>query len=263
MHQSQHERPDAPLRPVEAGPTLSDQFDAGASRYDLLVGLNPGYHAALADSARALAQRVRPLADAEGRAPRVLDLGCGSGASTAALAAALPREAELHGVDASTGMLAAGRRKDWPASVTFRHAVCGELDVDALGRGSWHGVHAAYLFRNVPPGSRDVAVREAWELLAPGGWLVAQEYSVAGDRRATVVWEAVSRGIISPLGALLDRGNGELYRYLRTSVRDFDSVSEFAARLDAAGFVQVSRRDVRGWQRGILHTFLARKEATA
>lgn len=263
MHQSQHERPDAPARRAGDGPTLSDQFDAGASRYDFLVGLNPGYHAALAGSAGALAQRIVPAADAAGRTPRVLDLGCGSGASTAALAAALPARAQVHGVDASAGMLAAGRRKDWPATVTFRQAVCGDLDVDALGRGSWDGVHAAYLFRNVPAEARDVAVREAWDLLAPGGWLVTQEYSVAGDRRATAVWEAVSRGIISPLGAVFDRGNGELYRYLRTSVRAFDSVGEFVARLDAAGFVQVSRHDVRGWQRGILHTFLARKEASA
>ena len=249
-------------RPVTTATALPDQVVAGASRYDLLVGLNPGYHAALADSARALAQRICPAADGEDRAVRVLDLACGSGVSTAAHLGALPTGAELQGLDASAGMLAAGSRKPWPASVTFGQAVCGELDVDALGRGAWDGVHAAYLFRNVPEEARDLAVREAWELLAPGGWLVTQEYSVAGDRRATAVWEAVSRGIISPLGAVLDPGNGELYRYLRRSVRDFDSVGEFVARLDAAGFVRVSRHDVRGWQRGILHTFLARKETT-
>lgn len=235
--------------------SLSDQFDAGASHYDLLVSLDPGYHAALRTSARALAERVVPDAP-----PRVLDLGCGSGASTAALVAALPPDAAIHGLDASAGMLAAGQRKQWPASVTFAQAVCGDLDVAALGRGAWDGVHAAYLFRNVPADARDRAVSEAWELLAPGGWLVAQEYAVAGDRRATAVWNAVCLGIITPLAAVVDRGNGGLYRYLRRSVLDNDTPAHFMDRLHAAGFTRVAHLDARGWQRGILHTFIAHKE---
>lgn len=234
----------------------TDRFDAGASRYDLLVGLNPGYHAALRASARALAHRVRPVA---GAALRILDLGCGSGASTAALVRALPAGSIVQGVDASAGMLEAAARKAWPATVRFGQAVCGDLDVDALGRGRWDGVHAAYLFRNVPPERRGAALGEAADLLVPGGWLVTQEYAVAGDPRATMVWEAVCRGIISPLAAALDPGNAELYRYLRRSVREFDSADGFCARLAGAGFTEVARRDVPGWQRGILHTFRAHK----
>lgn len=267
--------------------SLTDHFDAGAARYDLLVGLNPGYHAALDSSAQALAQRMLPAHAASGvtlarhavpqhwppahATPeskafiggtplRVLDLGCGSGESTAALTRALPGTV-LQGLDASAGMLAQARRKRWPASVAFGQGICGELDVDAVGRSAWHGVHAAYLFRNVPLERRDAALREVWELLAPGGWLVTQEYSVAGDPRAVAVWEAVSRGVISPLAAALDPGNGELYSYLRRSVRAFDSTERFAGRLHTAGFVDVARQDVRGWQHGILHTFRARKAA--
>lgn len=240
--------------------TLADQFDAGSSRYDLLVGLNPGYHAALAFSARALAERVRRV---PGAPLRILDLGCGSGASTTALVRALPTDTLLQGLDASAGMLAAGARKAWPSWVSFGQAVCGELDLDTIGRGRWDGVHAAYLFRNIPAERRDAALAEVWELLSPGGWLITQEYSVAGDQRATAVWEIVSRGLISPLAAAFDPGNGDLYRYLRRSVREFDSTEEFCSRLSAAGFVDVARHDVRGWQRGILHTFRAHKEATA
>ena len=57
-------------------------FDVGASAYDRLVGANPGYHAHL----RLSAQRMR-LPD-DGRALRLLDAGCGTGASTAALLSA-------------------------------------------------------------------------------------------------------------------------------------------------------------------------------
>ena len=110
----------------------------------------------------------------------------------------------------------------------------------------------------MPADGRDGALREAHELLAPGGWLVTQEYSVAGDRRAAATWDAVSWGVIVPLGVAIDRNPG-LYRYLWRSVRDFDSTTAFMDRLAGAGFVDVACRTVPGWQRGILHTFVARK----
>ena len=89
-------------------------FDAGAAAYDRLVGANPGYHANL----RLSAQRMG-LPEG-GRGARLLDAGCGTGASTAALLAAAP-EAEIVAVDASGEMLTAARTKVWPSSVRFVH----------------------------------------------------------------------------------------------------------------------------------------------
>ena len=60
---------------------VPDAFDAGADAYDGLVSANPGYH----DHLRLSAQRMQ-LPD-EGRGLRLLDIGCGTGASTAALLA--------------------------------------------------------------------------------------------------------------------------------------------------------------------------------
>lgn len=228
-------------------------FDRGARRYDLLVGLNPGYHRELAEAAAALAERL----DGAGRPERVIDLACGSGASTRALVSALPG-ATILGVDASAGMLAQARRKPWPSSVDFRRATAGDLDVGALGAASWDGVFTAYLFRNVPVEARDRAVREVHDLLTPGGWLVVQEYSVAGRPWARRVWSVVSWLVIIPLGLLLDRNPG-LYRYLWRSVLDFDSTTAFMDRLAAAGFTRIAHRTASGWQRGILQTFVARR----
>ena len=106
--------------------------------------------------------------------------------------------------------------------------------------------------------TRDRAVTEVFQLLRPGGWLVVQEYSVAGDDRAMRVWDAVCRAVIIPLGTVVDR-DVDLYRYLWRSVRDFDSVDRFAHRLTRAGFKDIAHRTASGWQRGILHTFVARK----
>ncbi|MGD8214183.1 class I SAM-dependent methyltransferase [Aestuariimicrobium sp. Y1814] len=233
---------------------LASAFDRGADRYDLLVSLNPGYHAHLHSAADELARRSGP-ADA---GLRLLDLACGSGASTRALLDQSPAGTTITGIDLSEGMLARARAKTWPPGTTFRQGRVGGLDLAALGRGSWQGVFASYLFRNVPADERTTALVEVHDLLAPGGWLVTQEYSVAGNRRARAVWDAVSLGVILPLGTVVDRNPG-LYRYLWRSVRDFDTTPAFMGRLAEAGFTEIACRTVPGWQRGILHTFVARK----
>jgi hypothetical protein len=75
---------------------------------------------------------------------------------------------------------------------------------------------------------------------------------------AKTVWNAVAGTVIIPFGVLATR-NAELFRYLRHSVNHFDGTSQFRTRLARAGFVNVVIRPMDGWQRGILHTFLARK----
>jgi ubiquinone/menaquinone biosynthesis C-methylase UbiE len=241
---------------------LESEFDATAARYDLMVGLNPGYHEHLADAAQALCDRL-PDKDA----PHLLDLGCGSGASTQALinrlGPARAREADLVGIDASDGMLEVARRKSWPPGVRFRHG----LAEDVAGKADeWQlpapvdGVFAAYLFRNVT--DRDAALVAVRQVLAPGGWLVTQEYSVAGSRRARALWTLVCWAVVIPLSLIVTRRT-KLYRYLWRSVLRFDTVARFAARLEAAGFEQVSVTTVAGWQHGILHTFSARRPAAS
>lgn len=229
---------------------LRSAFDRGARRYDLLTALNPGYHRHLRSAAGELRRA--------GRLDHVLDIACGSGSSTRAILDVVRDGATVLGLDASEGMLSEARAKGWPDGVRFERAVAGELDVDALGLGAWDGVFTAYLFRNVASDARDDAVREVFELLRPGGWLVVQEYSVAGSAAASRVWDLVSWSVIIPLAVLLD-GNRDLYHYLWRSVHAFDSTDAFMDRLADAGFVDVATRTVPGWQRGILHTFIARK----
>src|SRR5436189_3895049 len=116
-------------------------FDAGAASYDGLVDANPGYHRHL----RMSAERMR-LANG-GKGLRLLDAGCGTGASTAALLAVAP-EAEIIAVDASPGMLAQATTKRWPPSVRFVHSRIEDL-ADAGVSGPFDGILAAYLIRNL------------------------------------------------------------------------------------------------------------------
>ncbi|MFJ8546169.1 methyltransferase domain-containing protein [Streptomyces sp. NPDC093586] len=228
---------------------LAAAFDRGAGRYDRLVALNPGYHAQLRRSARRLA-----LAD--GGAPRrVLDLGCGTGASTAALAAVFPA-AEITGADASSGMLRAARAKPWPSRVRFVHAPAEELGSAGVS-GPFDAVFAAYLFRNLA--DPDAVLRSVRRLLVPGGALAVHEYALGGRRADRLVWSAVCRGVIVPLGTVT--GDRALYRHLRRSVAEFDTAPDFAARLARTGFERVRVLPLPGWQTGIAHTFLGRRAA--
>lgn len=221
-------------------------FDEGAPAYDTLVDSNPGYHEHL----RISAQRMR-LPD-EGRGLRLLDAGCGTGASTAALLSVAPH-AEIVGVDGSDGMLAEARTKQWPPSVRFVHSRIEGLAAAGVS-GPFDGIFAAYLIRNLP--DPDAQLREFRALLRPGATLAVHEYSVRDSRLATAVWNAVCATIIIPSGHLRS-GDASLYRYLRRSVNRFDGAADFRDRLRRSGFTAVHSETMPGWQRNIVHTFLA------
>ena len=224
---------------------VPDAFDVGAQAYDKLVGANPAYHANLYLSAR------RMGLPAHGRGLRLLDAGCGTGASTAALLAVAP-EAEIIAVDASGRMLDAARAKSWPPSVRFVHARIEDLGEHDI-TGPFDGVFAAYLLRNlVDP---DAQLRAIRTLLRPGGTLAVHEYSVRDSAAATRIWHAVCWGIIIPSGWWRTRDT-TLYRHLWRSVVTFDGASRFRRRMHEAGFTDVHSETVSGWERNIVHTFL-------
>ena len=224
-------------------------FDAAAGAYDRLVGASPGYHEHLRLSARRMG-----LAG-DGRGLRLLDAGCGTGASAAALLAVAPR-AQIVAIDASAGMLARARAKRELTAVQFVHTPVEDL-ADAGVRGPFDGILAAYLIRNLPDPDR--ALRALHAILRPGATLAVHEYSVRDSPRARAVWHGVCCGIIIPAGWLLT-GDAGLYRYLRRSVDHFDGAARFRQRLRDAGFASVHSEPMPGWQRGIGYTFLGSRD---
>jgi ubiquinone/menaquinone biosynthesis C-methylase UbiE len=223
-------------------------FDVHAPSYDKLVGANRSYHEHLRMSARRMGLPNR------GAGLRLLDLGCGTGASTAALLDAAP-EAEITAVDASSEMLAQAWRKPWPPKVRFVHGNVEELDRVNI-TGPYDGIFAAYLLRNLP--DCNAALRSFQSLLRPGGPLAIHEYSVRDSLRSKLIWTAVCWGVIIPM-ARIRAGSAELYRYLWRSVLDFDGVEALTTRMRATGYEDVRVQTVPGWQQHIVHTFLGRR----
>lgn len=226
---------------------VSAGFDEVADTYDAMVGLNPGYKRHLQLAAEALLSHV----DVTNPHPVLLDLGCGSGLSTSALLAAARRRGMdpiIIGVDASAGMLAQARRREWPADVSFRQSRAEELVALDLPRAD--GILACYLLRNVT--DVDATLRAIQGQLCDRGTFVAEDYSVADSTTSRRVWTAVNQAIILPLASVV-AGNRGLYEYLHRSVDDFMGVRELAQRIISAGFATVESRSVDGWQNGILH----------
>jgi ubiquinone/menaquinone biosynthesis C-methylase UbiE len=231
---------------VAAG-NVARSFDRHAQSYDKLVGANPGYHEHLRMSTQRMGLPNR------GAGLRLLDLGCGTGASTAALLDAAPG-ADITAVDASAEMLAQARRKVWPERVRFVHGDATQLT--GLVRGPFDGILAAYLVRNLA--EPDAALRQFHDLLRPGAPLALHEYSVRDSARSRAVWTAVCWTVIIPMG-LARTGSSDLYRYLWRSVLRFDGVRQLSQRMRAAGFDDVRVQTVPGWQQHIVHTVLGRR----
>jgi ubiquinone/menaquinone biosynthesis C-methylase UbiE len=224
---------------------IPSDFDDVAPTYDFLTGMNPGYHRHLRQSAARL-----PLPPE----PRILDLCCGTGLSTEALLAVHPR-ARVIGLDASRGMLDEARKKPVLRNVELLHG--DAMDPRAAGlTGEVDGILMAYGIRNVP--DMDLCLERLFELLTPGGTICFHEYSVKDSRRARATWDAVCWGIIVP-GGLVTAGSARIYRYLHKSVRAFDGVRAFEKRLSRIGYTNVRTEPMDGWQRGILHSFLAER----
>lgn len=228
---------------------LRDAFDRAAPTYDAMVALSPGYHAQLRRSADVLVAGL-------GSTATVLDLGCGSGASTRAIVdswsarGGCPEELCVTGVDASVGMVTQAVAKTWPAQVTFTVSDAAHW-LASRGDGTIDGVLAAYLLRNVE--NRAELLDQITRVLRPGGVAVIHEYSVAGSARARAIWSLVCHGVIIPL-ARLKRSDVPLHHYLYRSVRDFDTVERVQDRMTSAGLVDVRHLHHRGWQRGLVHT---------
>lgn len=154
-------------------------------------------------------------------------------------------------------MLAVARGKPIAASALF---VLGDaMEPEASGiRGPFDGILMAYGIRNVTDPS--LCLARLVRILRPGGSICFHEYSVADSAWSRIVWNAMALGIVIPSGRIFS-GSTRIYRYLRRSVNAFDGVHGFERRLARAGFVDVRTEPMGGWQRGVVHSFLAMRPA--
>lgn len=123
-----------------------------------------------------------------GRADRVVDLGCGWGTFEFALA---HRVKEVVGVDFSSRSIELCRRRlaaDPRPNVRFVEADAGDTGLEG---SAWDLVIAADLFEHLYPDDSERVAREAFRLLAPGGY-----FSVWTPHRGHLLEILKNRGIL-------------------------------------------------------------------
>ncbi|MDX2127421.1 MAG: class I SAM-dependent methyltransferase [Chloroherpetonaceae bacterium] len=99
-------------------------------------------------------------------AKKVLDIGCGTGTATRAIATALP-ESQVTGVDLSPYMLAAAKMKAKSFNnISFLHANATELPFE---NESFDAVSASLLFHEMPKSAGELVIKEVLRVLKPGG----------------------------------------------------------------------------------------------
>jgi SAM-dependent methyltransferase len=101
---------------------------------------------------------------------RLLELGCGSGVLTSALARVMPAGWAIEATDYSERLLAGARARFEHANLSFRH-----LDVRSIGPERLAGVDAVLLLEVIEHLPRDEAaglLRRVYDALPPGGVMV-------------------------------------------------------------------------------------------
>jgi demethylmenaquinone methyltransferase / 2-methoxy-6-polyprenyl-1,4-benzoquinol methylase len=207
---------------------VAAMFDGVAARYDrtntvLSFGRDRAWRRA---TGAALA--LRP-------GDRVLDVGAGTGVSTAELAG----DGRLAvGADLSLGMLAAGRR-------TRPHVPLLAADALALpfGDSSFDAVTISFALRNVVDPA--AALAELWRVTRPGGRLVVCEFSHPRNRMfRTLYLSYLMRSL--PAVARRVASNPDAYVYLAESIRAWPDQAGLADWITDAGWTGVAWRDLTG-----------------
>jgi demethylmenaquinone methyltransferase/2-methoxy-6-polyprenyl-1,4-benzoquinol methylase len=208
-------------------PRVATMFDSIAPVYDRM---NTLMTAGLDGRWRRAAVRAAGLS----RGGTALDVACGTGKLTAALAGAVGPEGRVVGVDISAAMLDEARRAvgDLPG-VEFMPGNALALPFE---NGSFDAATSAFGLRNLA--SFEDGFREMARAVRSGGRVVCLELSVPRPRFMGRVYTGVFRITAPVIGTLFRRRAA--YSYLPHSLDGFPAAEELAATMRRVGLRDVS-----------------------
>jgi demethylmenaquinone methyltransferase / 2-methoxy-6-polyprenyl-1,4-benzoquinol methylase len=227
--------------PLEDKQTLVNEvFHSVAQRYDLMNDLmSGGLHRVWKNI------MVNTLNPPKSDHPyALLDVAGGTGdvAFRAAEASGTGFRATV--CDINADMLSVGRdraaKRHLDDRVSFIEGNAEEL---AFPDRSFDGYTIAFGIRNVP--RIDLALRQAYRVLKPGGRLLCLEFSSVDMPGLDRLYELFSFRVIPQLGRAVT-GDAESYRYLVESIRKFPKPAAFADMIRAAGFARVNWQTLSG-----------------
>ena len=209
-------------------------FAEVARRYDLVtralsLGRDQAWKRALLDSL--------PDGNAapHGGSPVCVDLACGTGDVTFALARRYPRGA-VCGVDLTPEMLEIARAKNRLPNVSLE---LGDMHRLSFPSGSVDIVTGSYALRNAP--ALTVALQEIHRVLRPGGTAAFLDFSKSPHWLSRRVAYAVLY-VWGAFWGLVLHGQPAVYAYIAKSLWHFPDRVALRAELARLGFVEASSR---------------------
>lgn len=206
-----------------AGNPIREMFDRICGRYDLLnrvlsFGADPYWRW----------RAVRALAPRKGES--VLDLCCGTGDLSKAMAAAVGPTGRVVGVDFAAQMLGIARAKC--PQLTFLQGDACAVPLDEKFD------HACLAFgpRNIP--DLDKLWKEMQRLVRPGGRVLSLE--LTRPKGLLGLFHRFYLTVVVPLVGNLLSGDRQAYQYLQRTIKGFLDAQALAETMRAAGL-----RDVR------------------
>lgn len=184
---------------------------------------------------RALREIVEP-----DRAQAILDIACGTGDFSLAIAGRMHPDSRIIGLDLSEGMLAVMRDKVAKAGLQDRIG-CEQGDSEAMrfADASFDVVTIAFGIRNFA--HREAALQEIRRVLKPGGRLVILELSVPENRILRWGYNLYFKHFVPWIGGLVS-GDRAAYTYLPASVQAFPGRREWTATMSRCGYAQVRHK---------------------
>ena len=177
----------------------------------------------------------------DGTQQQILDVACGTGDSTIAIAKAMEPGGRVTGIDISAGMMEPLMRKAAHEGVHDRIKL---LQADALQMpfeaDTFHRVTCAFGIRNFEDRKKGLA--EFFRVLKPGGRAVILELGIPDKPFIKTLYDIYFRHILPLIGGLIS-GNRAAYRYLPESVYAFPRPETFCAMMERAGFHNVRHRN--------------------
>ena len=185
---------------------------------------------------------------------QILDIACGTGDYSIAIARRAHPDTVVTGVDLTEAMLQVMRSKVEKAGLSGRIvAEQGNAEALRFADNRFDRTTIAFGIRNFE--HREQALREILRVLKPGGRLVILELSVPSNPLLRWCYNLYFTRLLPAIGGMVS-GDKAAYRYLPASVLSFPNKREWMETIRRCGFRNVSHR---AYTLGICRLYIGEK----
>ena len=185
---------------------------------------------------------------------QILDIACGTGDYSFAIARRAHPDTVVTGVDLTEAMLQVMRSKVEKAGLSGRIvAEQGNAEAMRFADNRFDRATIAFGIRNFE--HREQALREILRVLKPGGRLVILELSVPTNPLLRWCYNLYFTRLLPAIGGMVS-GDKAAYRYLPASVLSFPNKREWMETMRRCGFHNVSHR---AYTLGICRLYIGEK----